>query len=71
MPGGGGPAVFSFLQQQRPHLVPRTVFVSGEFAPNMSEVIGRGYAKVLTKPFTLADLAETAREVLAGCGDAD
>ncbi len=71
MPGGGGPAVFSFLQEQRPHLVPRTVFVSGEFAPNMSEVIGRGYAKVLTKPFTLADLAETAREVLAGCGDAD
>ena len=43
---------------------PRTVFVSGEFSTEMSDVVGREYARTLQKPFTLRELGDTARATL-------
>ena len=68
MPKGGGPAVFEWIQSNRPQLGPRTVFVSGEFSTEMSDVVGREYAQTLQKPFTLNELAETAKSILEGNG---
>ena len=69
MPKGGGPAVFEWIQSNRPQLGPRTVFVSGEFTSEMRGIVGRDYAQTLQKPFTLNELAETARSVLDGGGE--
>jgi CheY-like chemotaxis protein len=64
MPGGGGPAVFEWIQRHRPALAPRTVFVSGEFSVEMNDVVGADYALSMTKPYTLRTFAEVAARVL-------
>ena len=64
MPGGGGPAVFEWIQRHRPALAPRTVFVSGEFSAEMNDVVGADYALSMTKPYTLRRFAEVAAQVL-------
>ncbi len=66
MPGGGGPAVFEFLEAHRPQLARRTIFISGELSTDMQAIVGRGYARLLKKPFSMSLLAEAAREALVG-----
>ena len=56
MSGGGGPAVFQYMQDFAPRLVPRTIFMTGEPSLQLSQVRGGGYAAVLTKPFPIAEL---------------
>lgn len=65
MPKGGGPAVFNWLQKNRPDLSQRCVFISGEFSSEMNQIVGRDYAQTLRKPFALADLDVAARKVLS------
>jgi len=56
MPRGGGPRVFRSIRAHHPHLVPRTIFMSGELSADMSETVGQGHAGVLPKPFDLHEL---------------
>lgn len=69
MPGGGGPAVFHHIQERRPELVPRTVFMSGQLSSEMAEVRGGGYFGILQKPFHMRQLGELLEGALgAGPG---
>lgn len=65
MPGGGGAAVFRRIVDRHPHLVGRTLFMSGELSADMAQVVGQGYAGILQKPFDLQDLLDTLDGVLA------
>ncbi len=58
MPGGGGARIFRTLRAQHPQLIARTVFMSGEIASDMTQVVGQGYAGVLHKPFDLHQLLD-------------
>lgn len=65
MPGGGGVEVFRTIQAEHPHLVSRTVFMSGEVSAQMSELVGHGHGGVLAKPFELHVLLDTLEGLLA------
>ena len=64
MPEGGGPAVFEWIRSNRPMIGPRTVFVSGDFSTEMSDIVGRQYPRTLQKPFTRRELGDIARAAL-------
>ena len=65
MPGGGGAEVFRTILAERPGLVPRTVFMSGELSDDMAELVGQGHGGVLPKPFDLHALLDVLDGVLA------
>ncbi len=68
MPGGGGPAVFQWLQQHRPALVGKTIFMSGELSDEMREVRGEGYFDILPKPFQMQNLGEMLQRAAGRVG---
>lgn len=66
MPGGGGAAAFRAIRKSHPHLVARTLFMSGDISTDMAQLVGTGHGGVLPKPFDLNALLETLDEVLGG-----
>lgn len=64
MPDGGGIEVFRTIQAEYPHLVGRTLFMSGDMSRDMADIVGRGYAGILDKPFDLHTLLDTLERVL-------
>jgi PAS domain S-box-containing protein len=66
MPGGGGPRVYRRILSDHPRLVSRTIFMSGEPSPDMTEVRGTGYSSVLPKPFSLAVFREAVTRAVTG-----
>jgi len=64
MPGGGGVAAFREITAQRPDLARKTVFITGELSPEMPQIVGAGYARVISKPFSLPYLIRTLKEVI-------
>jgi CheY-like chemotaxis protein len=67
MPELDGLGLYHELQQRRPHLLRRFVFITGtsEHA-DYHGFIDELKAPVLTKPFDMADLQRVAREMLSG-----
>ena len=66
MPGVDGPAFFRWIQEQRPHLVDRVAFVTGDtLGPTATSFLAEIDRPVLEKPFSRAALrgllAELAR----------
>ncbi len=64
MPRGGGAAVFRSIRSRHARLVPRTMFMSGELSTDMAELVGRGYAGILHKPFDLGELLDALEGIL-------
>ncbi|MCX4245967.1 ATP-binding protein [Paraliomyxa miuraensis] len=65
MPAGGGPEVFRTIVADHPGLVRHTVFMSGDVSSAMTDVIGRGHAGVIDKPFDLDTLLDAIERALA------
>ncbi|MCA9709278.1 MAG: response regulator [Myxococcales bacterium] len=65
MPDGGGARVFRAIQDEHPHLVRRTLFMSGELSADMAQLAGQGYAGILQKPFELHELLDMLDGMLA------
>ena len=66
MSGGGGPAVFRYLEEHAINLVPRTIFMTGEPSLQMNTVRGGGYYAILNKPFRIAQLKDMMTRALLG-----
>ncbi len=64
MPDGGAPALYAWLQQERPSEAGRTIFLTGGASSvEAREFLARGEQPVLTKPFTVAQLVEITRQL--------
>lgn len=65
MPGMDGYELHLRLAVERPDLLRRTVFVTGDRSnPEAEEFLARSDALCLEKPFDLSDLEEAVRDVL-------
>jgi CheY-like chemotaxis protein len=57
MPGIGGKGLFGWMRAERPELLDRLLFISGDlFSPCAGAFLERAERPVLAKPFTLAAL---------------
>ena len=67
MPDLDGPGLYARLEQERPDLIPRVVFITGSaMTPAVEHFFDRTGAPFMNKPFTLTDVREGTREVLEG-----
>jgi PAS domain S-box-containing protein len=66
MPGMGGVAAFRQIRDVKPHLAKKTVFMTGEFSLEMTEIVGHDYAAVVHKPFKAEELAAVLHGVIRG-----
>jgi PAS domain S-box-containing protein len=64
MPGGGGVEAFRQVQALNPELARKTVFMSGELAFNMAEVVGKECAAIVQKPFLIEQLMNTLIDII-------
>src|SRR5216110_1537079 len=65
MPGMSGREFLERLQQDRPELVPRVVFSTGDtFAPDTAAFLKESGVPTVTKPFDFALLERVIREVV-------
>ncbi len=66
MPGMGGREFIERLRQERPDLLPKLVFSTGDtFAPDTAALIKQSGVPTVTKPFDFAVLEQVVREVAA------
>ena len=66
MPGMSGREFLERLQRDRPDLVPRVVFSTGDtFAPDTAALLKESGVPTVTKPFDFAILERVIREVVA------
>jgi CheY-like chemotaxis protein len=67
MPDLDGPGLYARLEQERPDLIPRVVFITGSaMTPTVERFLDRTGAPFMNKPFTLTDVRQGTREVLEG-----
>ncbi|HEY4102062.1 MAG TPA: ATP-binding protein [Gemmatimonadales bacterium] len=65
MPGLSGRDVYAHLQQQRPALLDRLIFVTGDVAEPGTAAFLKGTGRpVVEKPFTVSEIAEAVEAVL-------
>ena len=66
MPGMGGQDVYTHLARERPELVSRIVFVTGDaMRESAREFIAGTLCPVVEKPFTVGEIARAVEQVLA------
>ena len=66
MPGMGGQGVYEHLRRERPDLLSRLVFVTGDAASESTGAfIAATECVVVEKPFTVSEIARAVEEVLA------
>jgi two-component system NtrC family sensor kinase len=64
MPGFGGDALFERIKQQSPDIASRVLFITGDTTnPATRDFINQTANQVLTKPFTIEELALAVRKV--------
>ena len=67
LPGGaGGAEIFDWVRRNRPQLVQRFLFITGDLqSPHAAEVRERTGASFLEKPFRVAQLLESLKKILS------
>ncbi len=66
MPGLDGPGLYRRLEESRPELVKRWIFLTGDvLGPETAEFLERTHALTMMKPFTVKDLRRLLAEVTA------
>ncbi|HIE03249.1 MAG TPA: response regulator, partial [Candidatus Latescibacteria bacterium] len=67
MPGMGGKEFFAWVKEQRPELIPKIVFITGDVArSDTQEFIRTSGMACLNKPFGIGDLNELLRKLKEG-----
>lgn len=64
MPGLDGPGLYGELQRERPDLLHRLVFVSGDVSPYSAAFLRRTGARVIEKPYDARRVRAVVQEVL-------
>jgi len=72
MPGISGQELYSRMQQERPELAKRFIFVTGDvITPGTGDFIRQSGRPSLSKPFTSTEMAAVLEEMLAGLENGD